>query len=187
MKPLWLQVIASCASVISGLCAVGSVWLALSTLREANAAKRPYINIAAPGIKPLPKSPPYRIQINMENTGTNTAVDLRARLLMFDQSLKSPPVAQIEISVANDIPSKTPTPYYNDAVLLPQNHPPQFIVLALKYNDAITKKAYSQVWYMKWDGIVAGVTNPDFVHVSPEEKTRIIPYIDKYLRKFGIE
>jgi len=149
--------------------------------------KRPYINISAPGIKPLPKSPPYRIQINMENTGTNAAQDLQARLLMFDQSLKSPPIGNIEIGVANDIPPRTPTPYYNDSVLLPRDYPAQFVVMALKYKDAITNKNYSQVWYMKWDGIMAGTTSPDFVHVSPEEKSRIVPYVDQYLRKFGIK
>ncbi len=52
-------------------------------LREVNAAKRPYINVAAPGIKPLPKSPPYRIQINMENTGANAAQDNRSAAHLF--------------------------------------------------------------------------------------------------------
>lgn len=161
------------------------MWLAFSSLREANAAKRPYINVAAPGIKPLPKSPPYRIQINMENAGVNAAQNLEARLLMFDQSLKSPPIATIDIGVANDVPAKTPTPYYNDSVVLPQNQLPLFIVPALKYKDAITGKRYSQVWCMKWDGIMAGVTNSDFVHVSPAEKNGILPYVEQYLRRFG--
>jgi hypothetical protein len=56
MKPLWLEVLASSAGIISGLCAVFSVWLAFSALRESNATKRPYINVAAPGIRPLPTS-----------------------------------------------------------------------------------------------------------------------------------
>jgi hypothetical protein len=71
-------------------------------------------------------------------------------------------------------------------VLLPQNYPPQYVVLALMYSDAITKDSYQTVMYMKWDGVVAGQTSPDFVHVNMEEKEQMRGYLKRYLPGFEL-
>ena len=76
MKQEWVSIVAPITACVSSLCAVVSVWLAVSAWKGANQAKRPYITVAAPGFKPLPKSPPFRLQINMENIGVNPAINL---------------------------------------------------------------------------------------------------------------
>lgn len=119
----------------------------------------------------------------MENIGIHPASDLSGKILIIDKNLKSEPQYVINFSVANEIPIKTPTPWYNDDLYLPVNVSPQYIVLAIKYNDPILNKSYQQMFFMKWGGVVNGQFYPDFVHTSNEEKQKIEVHLQSLLHE----
>lgn len=165
-----ISTIAAAVSAIAALCAI---WQTRSAWRETTYSNRPYFTIKEPGIKPLPESPPYRIQITLINTGVRVATELSGEIVIIDKSLKGEPTKFIEFSVANDISPNTPTSYYNDTLIVSNNIPPQYILLCIKYKDPVIRKYFTQVFFMKWDGTKDGITNPDFTHASVDEKKEI--------------
>ncbi|CBE69247.1 MAG: hypothetical protein F9K13_06340 [Candidatus Methylomirabilis oxygeniifera] len=174
---LWSErtwaIVSAVSGMVAALAATFTVYQAMTTTREDREAKRPYFTIEAPGIKPLPKSPPYRIQITMRNVGVHPATRLNGKILFVDANLATKPAYAFDFSVANDVPSGSPTPWYNDSLILPNDVPPMYVVLAASYSDTIIGKDYSQAFYMRWDGVKNGQTQPDFVHVSASERSRI--------------
>ena len=182
-EKLW-AIVAAISGAVAAIAALLTVYHARTTWKEQIESNRPYFTIMKPGIKSLPQSPPYRIQITMENIGVRPACDLVGKIYIIDKNLKSGPQFTFDFSVANEIPAKTPTPWYNDSLLLPKNVPPQYVVFAIKYRDPVVNKSFTQVFFMKWDGVVDGHFYPDFVHVSIEEKQKIKDHLKDLLRDF---
>ena len=177
-------IVAAVSAAIAAIAASVTVYHATITWKEQIESNRPYFTIAKPGIKPLPQSPPYRIQITMENIGVRPAYDLFGKIYIINKNLKDGPQFTFDFSVANEISVKTPTPWYNDSLQLPTNVPPQYVVFAIKYRDPVVNKSFAQVFFMKWDGVVNGQFHPDFVHVSIEEKQKIKDHLKDLLRDF---
>lgn len=177
-------IVAAVSGAVAAIAALRSINLTVSEQKELRESQRPYITIVAPGIKPLSQSPPYRIQITMENIGVHPVEDLYGKIIIIDKNLKGEPQFVFGISVANEIPTKTPTPWYNDGLNLPTNVAPQYIVLAISYIDPILNKSHRQTFFMKWDGVVNGQTSPDFVHVSKDEKQKIEEHLKIVLKDF---
>jgi len=182
-EKIW-AIVAAISGAVAAIAALLTVYHARITWREQIESNRPYFTIMKPGIKPLPQSPPFRIQITMENIGVRPAYDLMGKIYIIDKNLKRGPQFIFEFSVANEIPTKTPTPWYNDSLLLPKNVSPQYVVFAIKYTDPVVKKSFAQAFFMKWDSVVNGRFYPDFVHVSIEEKLKIKEHLKILLRDF---
>jgi hypothetical protein len=172
------------SALLAALAAYFAVYQASESRKNDLAAKRPYISVKEPGIKPLPTSPPYRIQITMINAGMHPADELVAKLIITDQSLDRPPTLQIAFSIGNEIPTDSPTPWYNDSLKMATDVPPQFIVLGITYRDPILDRRYQQIYTMRWDGVTKGSTHPDFTHVSREERNQILDHLHSELREF---
>ena len=123
----------------------------------------------------------------MENRGIHPADDFEGRILILNADLSNKPDFDFKFSVANSIPSNSPTPWYNDSVHLPHNLPLQYVVLAIKYKDPILNKGFNQTFFMKWDGIQNGSIHPDFVYVSKDEAKAISSHLrnilEEYLKK----
>lgn len=169
---------------ISSICAVITVVLALiaittslSDRKEDREVKRSYFAIVNPGIKKLSGSPPYRVQITFENIGQHPSTGLEGYILFIDSSVQAKPDSKISLSVANDIPPNSPTPWYNDNLNLPQNMPKKYIFVLIKYYDPILKKEFEQKFFMKWAGVKDGSTHPDFTHVEKSERIKIEDYL----------
>ena len=182
-KDLW-DMISSISSMIAAIVALITVVIAISSLQKEKYYKRPYFAIEKPGIKKLDNSPPFRIQITMINTGVHPAKNLTGQISIFDQSLKEKPQFVFNFSISNEIPHDSPTPWYNDSLILPNNVKPQYITLQINYYDPILKESYSQTFYMKWDGVRNGITHPDFVHVGIEESNNIENYLKNHFSKY---
>lgn len=177
-KDVFWSALSAVAAMVAALAALYTIRMAIEAAKAERLSRRAYFTISKPGIKQIPNSPPFRIQITLENVGSNPAEDLTGKILFIDHSLKKTPDSQVDLSVANEIPSHSPTPWYYDELVLPENMPPKFIVVLIKYNDPIINKYYPQQFYMKWHGVKNGVTHPDFVHVSKTEKDNLIEYIE---------
>lgn len=155
-------------SAISAVAAMVATFAALYTIKMAKEAaelerlsKRAYFTVSKPGIKQISDGPPFRIQITLENVGSNPTCELTGKILFVGYSLKDPPDSQVELSVANEIPSNSPTPWYYDSLDLPKDMPSKYIVLLIKYFDPIIDRYYEQQFYMKWHGVKDGITYPD--------------------------
>jgi hypothetical protein len=173
------------ASAIAAIAAMFTVYHSRVSWENERESKRPYFIIEKPGIKPLEKSPPFRIQINMENKGTHAAKGLEGKIMILKADLSSQPEFVFNFSIANAIPSNSPTPWYNDTLILPKDLPPQFVVLAIKYTDEILDKSYNQVFYMTWHGVENGLTHPDFVHTSKDDAIKIESYLKEVITEFN--
>ena len=97
-------------SAIAAVAALFAVYQARVASHEQILANRPDFTLLQPGIKPLPNSPPFRIQITMENMGGRPAAEMSGELLIADQALDAEPVLRTEFTVGNEILPKTPTP-----------------------------------------------------------------------------
>jgi len=169
--------ISAIAASIAALAACFTVLMMIHSWRIEQESKRPYFTIKAPGIRPLPQSPPYRIILPIENVGTHPASNLIGKIIIIDKSLKKVPILVSDFSIANDLPNNAPNPWYDDNLMLSDNVPPMYILIAIKYFDPILKKYFTQKFSMKWDGVVNGTTHPDFVHTSLEENKKIIEHL----------
>ncbi|WP_263785300.1 hypothetical protein [Salinibacter grassmerensis] len=185
-KIVWTAV-SAVAGAISAIAALFTVWNARKSAEEERKNKRVFFTISEPGIKPLPDSPPFRVQITLENTGVYSATDVKGILLFVESDLSGDPDYSFEFSIGNVVDANAPTPWYNDGLHLPNETPPHFVVLGIKYLDVRLRKEFSQCFFMKWHGVTNGETHPDFVHVSIEEKEMVTehlrdelaPYLDK--------
>jgi len=177
-------VVSAVAGAIAALAAMFTVYHSHVFWQDERESKRPYFIIEKPGIKPLSKSPPFRIQINMENKGVHAAKDLEGKIFILKSDLSSKPEFTFSFSIANAIPSNSPTPWYNDSLILQKNLPPQYVVLAIKYWDEILNKSYNQIFFMTWHGVKDGSTHPDFVHTTKDEAYNIGQYLKESLNEF---
>lgn len=158
------------------VCALFGAWRDQRKELQRSEAQRPYFQLSDPGIRPLPNQETYRFIIPTENTGINPASELVIKIALQDQKFATEPQI-VEMSVANDIPHGSPSPYYNDTIALRREMAPTFIIYGLQYKDALTRKLYTQIFYMKWGGVVGGETAPNFVHVNAEEKREIESHV----------
>lgn len=175
-KVVWTAV-SAVAGAISAIAALFTVWNARKSAEEERKNKRAFFTISEPGIKPLPDSPPFRVQITLENTGVYSATDVKGKLLFVESDLSSDPDYSFDFSIGNVVDSKAPTPWYNDGLYLPNEAPPHFVVLGIRYLDVRLKEEFSQCFFMKWNGVSDGTTHPDFVHVSIEEKEIVTEHL----------
>ena len=171
--------VAAIAGAIATICALITVFYTINFWKEQERFNRPYFSITEPGIKKLPNSPPYRIQITFYNLGKRPATNFEGTIYLIDQDLKERPYQEIKFSVGNDIPINSPTPWYEDNLQLSKKMDPLFIVTKIKYADPITDNNYSQLFFMKWGGIINGTTSPDFTHVSIDEIDKIKKVLPK--------
>jgi hypothetical protein len=170
--------VAAIASVIGIIFAFITVWHTLSVWREQEKSNRPYFTIEKPGIKKLPNSPPYRVQITFYNVGKRPAANFEGELQFMKQNSNEKPYQKIDFSVGNDIPINSPTPWYNDNLELSTKMDATYIITKISYVDPISKEKYNQEFYMKWDGVINGTTSPDFTHVSINDKNKIKEILD---------
>lgn len=171
------DVLSSLATIAAAIVAIITVYHIRTSWQKERESRRPYIAIEEPGIKPLPQSPPFRMQITMRNIGKHPASQFEGAISIFDKTMSGKFTFNTSFTLGNDVPPDSPTPWYTDNVLLPQNVPIQYICLFLKYRDPILEKRYSQIFYMRWDGVSNGITHPDFVYVSSDESDKILDYL----------
>ena len=106
----WTAISSICA-VITVVFAFYSIHVTISDRKQDRESRRSYFTISQPGIKRLPNSPPYRVQITFENVGQHPSTGLEGNILFIDSSLQTEPESTVALSVANYILTNTPTPW----------------------------------------------------------------------------
>lgn len=163
-------------STVSGAVAAVAALLAVRQVSVARAqerlTQRPYFSISDPGIKPLPNSPPYRVQITLENVGMHPAQDVSGKMLFVDKESMHPEF-DLALSLGDDVPARSPTPWCNDTFRPKRNTPERYIVVFLRYADPLLRKTFKQQFFLKWGGVKEGKIHPDFAQVSRDERKRL--------------
>lgn len=167
------ELIGVISGAIAALAALTAIYLTYRNNKRDREAKRPYFTLLAPGFKQIENR--LRLQITFINNGNHPAKEFKGEIRIFQEDLSN--VVKIDIDIVNDIPTNSPTPYYNDSVGLGNNMPRHFIYCGISYLDPILKKKYHQEFFMKWHGVQDGQTHPDFVQIDTSEKKIIEEYI----------
>jgi len=168
--PNFWAAVSAVGGAVSALAALATIRQSSISSREARDAQRPYFLLEGPGIKHLPQSPPFRVILPVRNIGVRPATQFEGRIYIVPILQGVPPAMDLRFSVANPIPQNSPTPWYNDTLVLPDQCPPHFVFLGIEYIDPLSGRHYHQSFYMRWDGVQNGSTQPDFVHVTAQEK-----------------
>ena len=171
--PNFWAAIAASGGAISAIAALCAIWQSRMSARDAREAQRPYFLLEAPGIKPLPNAPPFRVMITLKNSGARPATLLEGRIFMVPVSTGATSTLDTTFSVGNPVPANSPTPWYYDSLVLPTQCSPHYILLGIEYVDPLPSRRYRQAFFMRWDGVQNGTAQPDFVHVSVSEKAML--------------
>ena len=174
MSGNYIQLISVVSGAIAALAALVAIFLTFRSQKLDREAKRPYFVIEAPGFKKIEQG--LRLQITFINKGIYPAKDFKGEIRIFKKDLTKE--IKIDVDVVNDIPANSPTPYYNDGVVLGPNMPLHFVYCHISYYDPILEKKFNQEFYMKWNGTSNGLAEPDFVQINKDEKL----IVDKYVK-----
>jgi len=181
----WLNVIATMATTVLALTALITVYLTVAAWNAQQQTARPYFIL-----KESPKvdlGNDLSIELKFTNVGMHPAVNLSSETIVFDDRLIGKPIHHDESAIVNEIPKDSSS----SLVMIMASekiYPKQFninahyVVVVLHYLDPILDKSYSQLLYMKWNGVLEDKMQPT-VHVKVEEKDKI----DQYLQKAGID
>ncbi len=171
--PNFWAAISAIGGAVSALAALATIWQSRQAAKEATESQRPYFVLEAPGIKQLPNSPPFRVQLTLQNAGGRVATSLEGRIFLIANQPNAQPALDLPFSVASELPPHSPTPWYNDTLQLPAQLPQHYVILGITYSDPVFEKQYKQLFCMRWDGVQNGTFHPDFVHVSNADRQQI--------------
>ena len=173
--------ISAIAACVSSIGALAAIFFTFKTIRDQIKTSRPFFNIKEPGLLSTPNQVnTFRMKIIYENCGLWTAYEVVLSIKMIETGFQQDPLLNVIFPLANDVPAHTPTPYYQDDLHLPINCPVHYIYSKISYKDRMLNKEYSQEYFMKWNGVQNGITDPNFVHTTQEEKTNILRYIENH-------
>lgn len=178
----WSSVIASIATTVLALTALITVYLTVAAWKGQQDASRPYFVL-----KESPKvdlSNELSLELKFNNVGVHPAVNLSSETIVFDDRLSGKPIHHDESAIVNEISKDAASSLVmiipSDEIYPKQlNINAQFVVVDLQYADPILNKSYSQIIYMKWNGVQEGKLQPT-VHVRVEEKEKILDYFQKH-------
>jgi hypothetical protein len=172
-SPNFWSAISAIGGAVSAIAALATVIQARKTATEARQAGHPYFTLEAPGLRSLPSSPVFRLILPLKNVGSRLAVSIEGRVFITAKTGNHDAILDHRFSIANTIPPNVPTPWYNDSVNLPTECPAHYVLLGIEYVDPGTGLRHRQAFYMRWDGVQSGITQPDFVHVNEHERSDI--------------
>lgn len=141
---------------------------------------KPSISIREPKIENLDPQGNCRLYFGFENIGSRSAKKLEGKIIILNKTLDNSPDYYAFLSPVNELPSKTPSSYWDDEGLkLKGDVPPKYIIIEFTYRDSLLFfKKFDQRIYKKWGGVSEGKYYPDFTDItSKDEKDEI----DKYL------
>lgn len=177
----WINITATLATTILAVVSLLSVYITLSSWQEDRESSRPYFTF---------KDSPYinvakavNLNFKFNNVGNHPALNFWSKTLVFAQNLKDRPIHEDQYALVNDIPKDTVAELALNlnlsAVSSDQKQPRSFyIVIALQYDDPILHKHFSQVMFLKWNGVSRGRAFP-LIYIEADEKENILHYLQQ--------
>lgn len=124
----------------------------------------------------------YRFSLDLENTGTRPARDMLWQVIVAEEGEDDHRMK--DSSIGAEIPIHAPI-QIQFGMNLRSNHPPLFIIIAVRYSDAIVKTHhYNQIFYMRWAGAQQGMLSEEVRHPTIEERTELEQRFTKELAPF---
>ena len=177
----WSNIIATTATTVLALTALITVYLTVAAWKAQQETARPYFIL-----KESPKvdlGTELSFELKFTNVGMHPAKDLSSETIVFDEGLTGKPIHHDESAIVNEIPKDSSSSL---VMFIPSEevYPKQFninahyVVVDIHYADPILKKSYSQLIYLKWNGVQEEKMQPT-VHVRVEEMNKIDDYLKK--------
>ncbi len=177
----WSNIIATTATTVLALTALITVYLTVAAWKAQQETARPYFIL-----KESPKvdlGTELSFELKFTNVGMHPAKDLSSETIVFDEGLTGKPIHHDESAIVNEIPKDSSS---NLVMFIPSeevypkqfNINPHYVVVDIHYADPILKKSYSQLIYLKWNGVQEEKIQPT-VHVRVEEMNKIDDYLKK--------
>ena len=120
----------------------------------------------------------FRFVLKLRNVGKRSAININGYILFIKQTLEGPPPYRLTIDMVNEA--------YPDVTLrisrgakLAKEVPPYFLVSKIEYSDSETLAKYSQVVFLRWDGMQSGGGIKNLWGVSAAQEKRIREYLTK--------
>lgn len=169
-------------TLIFAITSLVTVFISLSAWREERETVRPYLTFYSSPQVYFNDLNQLVFSFKFCNVGLHPADSLHSQTIIVDSALDCKPLHTDQYTLVNNIPQnstadmliKISSPAFDNITI--KQH---YIILNLKYTDAILEKNHEQILYLRWFGIVDGKPNAVF-HASQEDKNRIIDYLKKY-------
>lgn len=178
-----LSVSAIVVFVAAALYLTPQSWLSDST--AASTSGRPSFIKSRSSIYPVRSADGKRVlasvlEVIVQNKG-NSAKNLVRRILILEKTLNSetPPLLNESRNNANEF-HKLQSLKIRTRLNLSRRLLSSFVVLHLKYEDALTNKSYNQEWFMKFSGVTrSGDFASSLYDATSDESLKIKSYMRK--------
>lgn len=153
----------------------------LDETKAMMANQRPRLSLQSAGIKRmLPDSPGGPMWVEMQwkvrNNQVHPAKDLEVSIFGIVKTLKDEPSIIYRFATAIEIDRDTPGMIRSPPLVERDEIAPMFIVLDVKYLDAVTGELYRQSWFFSWEGVKNSFGQGDFFAASPSDREQILAY-----------
>lgn len=176
----WSSIIATIGTSILAITALITVTVTLNAWKVQRESSRPYLS--------LKESPKVEVQsgLNLEfkfyNVGIHPASNLSSQTIVFEDTMKNPPIHNDRYDLVNEIPKDMSSSLVialepKDVDISSSRLVPYYLVVYLEYKDPVINHLYQQVLFFKWNGIEGGSVQP-VVHVEVREKEEIQKYLN---------
>lgn len=177
----WSNVIATLSTTVLALTALITVYLTLAAWKAQQESARPYFVLQESPLVELGEE--LSFELKFTNVGTHPAANLSSETVVFEESLAGRPLHHDEAAIVNEIPKDSSSSL---VLTVPEtamnqgqyNMNPHYVVVDLHYVDPILDKAYKQLIYLKWNGVIEEEIQPT-VHVRVAEEENISAYFQQ--------
>jgi hypothetical protein len=144
---------------------------------------RPKFRIRNPRVDESNDGDKYQFDYDLENVGSRSASNIVVRVVLVKESLDEEPKI-IESSLASEVAINEPLNMSLSMGTPSLNEPAHYIVVAMRYADAVTKKPYKQIFFVKWQGVKRGDIAQDIIHLTQEERQKLEEHLKELLTDF---
>ena len=164
---VWTAV-AAIAAMVSAIFAAMAVYQTGRIWEYQYEAERPYFTLEKPSIGETHREPPYEVSKSPKNIGGRPATNFIGKVLMIERPFDRGPYFTTTFALANDMSPGMLSTWHQDIKAMPSEVPFQYVVISMRYSDALTEQEYEQVFYLTWPGLKAGRGSTALTHTSAQ-------------------
>jgi hypothetical protein len=189
-EPFWQResfwaAVAALGGLASAVAAFLTIRQAARGRRDEARLKRAYLRVITTKMD-CSQAELLKFPLKLVNVGEHPAADISGRILFINRDSDPPVILDRTIRLANDFAQQAeyifniPVPAVRAAVV-----PQQFIMLALRYRDAILGGTFEQFYYFTWDGCPGGSASEVVSHWGAN-RPDAEGFFDREIREFRL-
>lgn len=150
----------------SAIVALFALFYTIKFRREDLYAKKASISVIKQEV--FDRGAKLELVISFENYGVNSAEDVEIQFIADDSNMAREPLYNKTVKYPNPLDTHVPH-YYSHLIDKTAKIPRVFFYFKVTYVDSVLKKSFDKEYFMKWDGMSAGVFNPNVYFQTHEE------------------